>query len=132
MNIWGKVRTLWQKDDFAEIRASFNDYFADFEVKLPEKIMTKDQIEENGWSINYVILADEQDNKLCLDFFASHRMTDPIHARIREDGTFSSLATYSTTVGYDPQIKGDYERQKQALDEHNQRVTEILSKKGLI
>jgi hypothetical protein len=55
-----------------------------------------------GWAIWYLFGEDELGEYL--DYYASHRMTNDRHIRIREDGTEECLPTVSTMriISQDP------------------------------
>ncbi|GDZ96377.1 hypothetical protein PA905_49290 [Planktothrix agardhii CCAP 1459/11A] len=112
------------------ISDSFKEYFKGFDLEIPDPIPVKGKIQKGGWNVTYV-LNQGNDELTCLDFFAEHRMSSPSHVRILNDGTIVGLESYQESYSYDQNIEGDEERANKAMQEHNDRVSEILKAKGL-
>ncbi len=113
-----------------KIASKFKEYFAGYDLELPDPIPPKGQIDKNGWSITYVLHNDDTGSPY-LDFFAEHRLTSPKHVRIFHDGKLLGLETYQESYSYDPEIEGDEERAIKEMEEHNNRVSEALKLKGI-
>ncbi|WP_298509950.1 hypothetical protein [uncultured Kordia sp.] len=75
-------------------------------------------------------MKDENEN-VCLDFTAEHRMTNPRHCRISLNGEITHLEMYRECYGFDSDIPGDKEKQEKEYYAHNRKVSQILIKKGL-
>ncbi len=86
---------------------------------------------KSGWSITYIFDEDEQGKYL--DFYASHRMTNPRHCRIRENGELEGLPGYREMYSY-PENATEEEKKKAEEEyfRHNRKVGEELRRKGLI
>ena len=116
-----------------KIRETFKKYFGDG-VELPENIPAFGKFSDykyTDWDITYIFRTDENGKKY-LDFTADHRMTNPRHCRITEDGELIHLEMYKIDCGYDPKIEGDEEIKKQEYFEYNRNVSRILIEKGLL
>lgn len=114
-----------------KIRESFARYFESFDIQLPDPVPARGQIRQAGWSIQYVILPDEQ-GQPCLEFLASNRFTNSRHERILSSGQMLSLPSLEDDYSYDPDVPGDREAAGARLSAHNQAVMEDLKSKGLI
>jgi hypothetical protein len=70
----------------------FNQSFADWNIAVPPDAVGRrapGNVSRAGWSIVYRFGADAEGE--FLDYYASHRMTDDSHVRIREDGRVERL-----------------------------------------
>lgn len=85
------------------------------------------KIVESGWAIWYLFGSDERGEYL--DHYASHRMTDDRHVRIREDGTEECLPAISSFRVVSEDRREDARFEAEYL-EHNQRVGRMLEEKG--
>jgi hypothetical protein len=82
-----------------KIQESFESRFSNWEIKLPIQIIEEKingYIKKNGWLIQYCF--GKEMEKDYMDYYAEHRMTDPDHERIYEDGSTKSLSFYK--LGY--------------------------------
>ena len=80
-----------------------------------------------GWAIWYLFGSDERGGYL--DYYASHRMTDDRHVRLREDGPAEPLPTVETfRIGSQDPVE-DARLEAEYL-EHNHRVGRMLKEKG--
>ncbi|MFN7120329.1 MAG: hypothetical protein ACK4TA_26310 [Saprospiraceae bacterium] len=113
------------------IRAVFKDYFNNFSIELPEQIKTWGEIEGNaGWFIIYSLGYD--DNKIpCIYFSANHRLTNPRHFLINENGEYKSLEFYQEGFFYNPATEGDEEIKRQEYYIYNRRVGAIHRQNGV-
>jgi ribA/ribD-fused uncharacterized protein len=115
----------------AAIRSSFARYFEGFQIELPAAVLTwEDFHHDSGWSITYALGTTEA-GQPCLYVAADHRMTNPRHFRILEDGTLEHLPSAQEGFGYDPKVPGDQERSQQAYYQHNRRVGALQRLHGL-
>ena len=64
-----------------------------------------------------------------LDYYASHRMTDDRHVRLREDGPAEHLPTIHTFLVRSRNPEEDARLEAEYL-EHNRRVGRMLREKG--
>ena len=96
---------------------------------LPEHVRERKRgkIVASGWAIWYLFGEDERGEYL--DYYASHRMTDDRHVRIREDGSAEPLPTISTFRIVSGDRKEDARLEAEYLD-HNRRVGRMLEEKG--
>ena len=104
--------------------------FAPWGIALPpEDVEAKrrGKIVEGGWAIWHLFGEDERG--CYLDYYASHRLTDDRHVRIREDGPAEPLPTIRTfrIASQDP--REDTRLEAEYL-EHNRRVGRMLKEKG--
>jgi ribA/ribD-fused uncharacterized protein len=113
------------------IRVAFARYFEGFGIELPLQVQTWEDISHaSGWSITYA-LGRTADGLPCLYVAAVHRMTNPRHFLIREDGQIDSLDFYQEGFAYDPEVPGDHEVQQQRYFRHNQTVSALHRLNGL-
>jgi hypothetical protein len=71
----------------------FRDHFAPWSISIPPGHVGergREKIVEGGWAIWYLFGEDERGEYL--DYYASHRMTNDRHFRLREDGTEEYLS----------------------------------------
>lgn len=113
-----------------EIEEQFRRDFGPWGIALPPedvKGRRRGKILAAGWAIWYLSGTDEHGEYL--DYYASHRMTDDRHVRLREDGTGEDLpAVMGMRVVYrDP---GDDARLEAEYLEENRRVAQMLEEKG--
>ncbi len=113
-----------------KISETFARSFEYWDIHLPDPLPQKGTITEGGWTIDYVVLNDEN-GQPCLEYLASHRMTNTRHVRILSDGEEVNLPTLEDDYGYDPDVPGDREAAKARMRAHNQAVIEDLKAKGL-
>ena len=121
-------------DSLSLIRKAFKEYFNEPGIELPAQVElgVVRSLEDvgSGWDINYKLVKHE--DKLFLDFYASHRMTNSRHHRILENGEVIWLENF-WEFGL-PVYKDDPEREKREREEihrKNQEVKDILESKGL-
>jgi hypothetical protein len=121
--------------ELAYIRKSFKDYFNQPGIELPEhmEIGAVRSFEDagSGWDISFKLTME--DNRVFLDFYASHRMTNSRHNRILENGEVVELENF-WEFGF-PVYKDDPERENREREEiylMNQKVEDILRQKGLL
>lgn len=113
-----------------EIEARFQDTFAPWGITLPPdhvRERRRGKIVEAGWAIWYLFGSDERGEYL--DYYASHRMTNDRHIRIREDGAEEHLPTVSTMRITSQDPEEDARLAAEHLDE-NRRVARMLEGKG--
>ena len=116
-----------------KIRDFFEKTFSNWNIKFPD---TNDNgfITESGWLIQYCF--GEKNGEKYFDYYATHRMTDDDHIRIYEDGHTENLPTYWSSYLTDTpepeQIRSERLKKygKEAYEEHNKSVTDMLIKKG--
>ncbi|WP_159090954.1 hypothetical protein [Aquimarina aquimarini] len=114
-----------------EAKVNFADYFSESDINLPE-IMVINKVYDlgiGGWNIKTRIYGTQEN--YYIDFFAVHRMTNSRHERLKPDGKLEGLE-YLWEFGYqvyenDPERT---EREKQKRIKENDKVIEILKKKG--
>jgi hypothetical protein len=114
-----------------QIKEVFDKVFSRWEIKIPFKNLDEKIngfIQEKGWLIQYCF--GKEADKEYMDYFAEHRMTDPRHERIYEDGNTESLSYYQ--IGYriieDDPVQT--EKNKNEFYEHNKKVAQELLDKG--
>lgn len=113
-----------------KIESTFNDTFSHWEIRLPPSFHEhpkKGKIVQEGWAIWYLFGSDERGDYL--DYYASHRMTDDRHVRIRADGACDDLPTISDVRwrSEDPLEDARLEAEYHA---ENRTVASMLEEKG--
>ena len=112
------------------IKQKFEEMYSHWEIILPEddyKNKKRGFIQKNGWLIQYCF--GLEDDKNYMDIYAEHRMTDPAHERIYEDGDIKELSHYELgyTIDKDPKVT---QKNKIKFKEHNRKVAQELIEKG--
>ena len=112
------------------IETRFRLAFARWGIALPPEHVRerrRGKIVASGWAIWYLFGEDERGEYL--DYYASHRMTDDRHVRIRESGDSESLPAISAfrIVAPDPEENARLEAE---YLERNRRVERVLEEKG--
>ncbi len=114
----------------ASIEEEFNRTFANWEITLPPGAIESRQVGrilKRGWTIWY--LSGSDDESEYLDFYASHRMTDDRHVRLRSDGR----TEYLDSIRSMGRASKDPEENKRLAEEffaHNRKVHQMLEEKG--
>jgi hypothetical protein len=114
----------------SKIERSFRLTFYRWGIALPPEDVRerrRGKIVAARWAIWYLFGEDERGGYH--DYYASHRMTDDRHVRIREDGAEERLPTVSTFLIRSPDPTEDARREAEYL-EHNRRVGRLLEEKG--
>lgn len=78
------------------LRAAFAQNFEHWKITLPPEPLReglRGMIQSRGWTIRYRVAL--VDGALCLEYFASHRMTNDRLERIRADGQTELLGYFS-------------------------------------
>jgi hypothetical protein len=113
-----------------KIAAAFNADFAPWNIRLPRRDLAqrrRGRILRAGWAIWYLLGSDARGEYL--DYYASHRMTNDRHFRIRADGSREWLPAIregrfgSADPEEDARLEAEYHAE-------NQRVAEMLEAKG--
>ena len=112
------------------IEDRFSQTFSTWGIRLsPEDVAARrrGKIVKAGWCIWYLFASDETGDYL--DYYASHRMTDDEHVRIRYDGQVESLPTICSMrmMSDDPQEDKKLEAAHLA---ENRRIARLLEEKG--
>lgn len=108
--------------DFSKIKLKFEAQFEPWGIQLVAEALTpgaRGKIQQAGWTIEYLISADEKG--LYLDYYAAHRMTNDRHVRIRANGSVEDLPALG-----DFSFSGE----ESEFFERNRQVTEMLRAKG--
>src|SRR5262245_41724991 len=113
-----------------EIEKQFNAAFSNWNIRLPPEDVaqrSRGKIYQAGWVIWYLFGADESGEYL--DYYASHRMTNDRHVRIRADGSREALPTMQEfrQGSEDPQEDARLEAEYRSANRH---VAEMLRAKG--
>lgn len=110
----------------------FTQYFAPWSITLPAEALAERQagcIQQAGWTIQYQWGSDERGEYL--DFYATHRMTNDRHVRLRESGEVESLPSYQEHIIYPANAsQEEITRVERECYEHNRAVAELLRQKG--
>lgn len=108
----------------------FAEYFEPWRIRLTKRTLerrSRGHIQRAGWLIQYCFGKDERGE--FLDFYASHRMTNDRHVRIREDGSMELLPIISTWSRWsnDPV---ELKKIREELTARNREVERMLIAKG--
>lgn len=110
----------------------FNESFQRWEIRLPDDALISRQvgrIVKGGWAIWYLSGADATGEYL--DYYASHRMTDDRHIRIRTDGTREQLETIRGMFVIPKDASPEeIERLRQEHRARNRAIDQRLKEKG--
>ena len=112
------------------IEERFRRTFARWGISLPPEDVEarrRGKIVASGWAIWYLFGEDERG--AYLDYYASHRMTDDRHVRLREESPAEHLPTIRTFRIVSPDPVEDARLEAEHL-EHNRRVGRMLEEKG--
>ena len=112
------------------IEDRFSQTFSTWGFRLPPEDVAarrRGKIVKAGWSIWYLFGSDETGDYL--DYYASHRMTDDEHVRIRSDGQVESLPTISSIRICSDDPEEDKKLEAAYLAE-NRRIARLLEEKG--
>lgn len=113
------------------IRLSFARYFEGFGIELPDQLKPWDDFTHgSGWSITYA-LGYAEAGQPCIYISADHRMTNPRHFLIKEDGEMKTLSQFQEGYGYDPDTPGDEAASRAAYFHFNRRVAAQYRLHGL-
>ena len=132
----GRLRGLWARamgeggEVVDEIERVFNEMFEEWGIELPREDVAerrRGKITREGWAIWYVFGEDEGGE--FMDYYASHRMTNDRHVRIRAGGECEGLEALMDmrVASEDPEEDAGL---KAAFDAEQRRVGEILEAKG--
>jgi hypothetical protein len=113
------------------IKAQFDAEFREWKIRLPArdlKARRPGRIFKVGWAIAYVFGRDEQGEYL--DYYASHRMTEDDHIRLRDGICREALPVIFgwRIVSPDPEEDARWEAEHIAK---NREVARMLEAKGL-
>jgi hypothetical protein len=114
------------------IAKQFADTFASWNLQLPDQALTqraRGEIDASGWHISYLFGRDERGEYL--DYYASHRLADDSHVRIRANGDVEELPTIvSGYFGSDDPEEDD--RLREEYFARNRQIVEVLRRKGFL
>ena len=118
-------------DKLAQI---FEAYFGQWDIHLSaETLATRQpgQLQMAGWTIHYLFGSDERGEYL--DFYATHRMTNDRHVRIRASGETEMLPAFLDEICYPADATDEQRRQiEQEYRRHNIEVGDELRRKGFV
>lgn len=112
------------------IKQTFEEQYSEWDLVLPEKNFKNKKagfIQKNGWLVQYCF--GQEDNKEYMDIYAEHRMTNPCHIRIYDNGDIKELSHYQIAYAIDKDEKIT-QKNKAKLEEHNRKIAEELIEKG--
>jgi hypothetical protein len=115
------------------VAEAFNGYFADSGIRIaPEeaRVGTHLRIGGRGWRIAYRVDPDDGGFP-SLEFYATNRMTDDRHVRIRADGSLEKLEAIYESYAFDSKVPGSEEAARERYIRHNQAVARELRERGL-
>ena len=115
-----------------KIRQVFKEYFENFYIELPSVVKPWDEWEHenSGWSITYSLGHDDK-NIPCIFMAANHRMTNPRHFLINENGDYKSLAQYHESFSYNLDIVSDEEIKRQEYYKLNRKISSLHRLEGI-
>src|SRR4051794_7423194 len=110
------------------IAGGFNRFFAHWDIGIAPADVTPGAhrtIQASGWTTTYRV--DPDDAGLpCLEFYATHRMTNDRRHRIWADGHVEGLDAIWDMMIYDPRVPGSEEESRARYTAHNQKVAKEL------
>lgn len=112
------------------IEEQFNHHFARWKIRLPSEDVEHrriGQILHAGWVIWYLFGGDEKGDYL--DYYASHRMTNDRHVRLRDSAPAESLPAIEDFRIVSPDPEEDARREAEYFA-RNQEVARLLEEKG--
>ena len=130
LDIFLNIRYKYFMDKIENI---FEKTFSNWNIKFPEN-NENGYIANKGWLIQYCF--GEENGRKYFDYYATHRMTGDDHNRIYEDGQTDELpvywSSYLTDTPEPEPIRSERLKkyEKEAFEEHNKSVTEMLINKG--
>ena len=107
--------------------AVFNRFWKE---SLPHDIESRTQRGQfviEGWCVRY--LFGEDCNGKFLDYYATHRMTNDRHVRIRSDGTQEFLPALDTMRFHYEDPEEDARSERESIEKNN-RILKMLKEKG--
>lgn len=112
---------------WANVKQVFEQKYAAWNLILPLEqlqVPSLGTISNHGWTIHFRCVIDH--GEYCLEYFASHRMTNDTLNRIYTDGR-------EEVIGYCQEffLSGDAQAE-QAYFEHNQKFYEDVKQRGLL
>ncbi len=116
--------------DLPTIESAFNDSFAHWQIRLPAAAIADRQrgrIQQAGWLIWYMFATDERGEYL--DYYASHRLSDDLHVRLRADGRQEDLPAFQRRFVISRKRR-EAAQQEAEFYANNQLVAELLAAKG--
>ena len=116
--------------DLPAIESAFNDNFTHWQIRLPAAAIADRQrgrIQQAGWLIWYLFGADKRGEYL--DYYASHRLSDDRHVRLRADGRQEDLPAFQRRFFISPNRR-EAAQQEAEFYANNQLVAELLAAKG--
>lgn len=114
------------------IESCFNSIFSNWKISLPRDDCYNrrcGKLVKSGWVIFYLFGKD--DTGEYLDYYASHRMTDDSHARIRANGHYESLPSLLSFRLCSENPEEDAQLEAEFCAE-NERIDIMLKGKGFI
>jgi len=115
-----------------KIKECFEKRFSKLGINLPIEEYEKREngsIQLKGWIIKYCFGIENE--KEYMDYYANHRMTDPDHSRIYDDGTKVYLNNVRIGFKIVPDDPEQTKRNEDEMFEHNRKVGEELIKKRI-
>ena len=112
---------------------AFNAYFGRFGIRIePEDVIvgSRRTIGKDGWAITYRIDGDAA-GIACLEFYATHRMTNDRHVAISADGQLEHRDSIREMLIFDPKTPGSQEAAAEEFHTHNQAIAKQLQDRGL-
>jgi hypothetical protein len=115
-----------------KIRKVFKEYFEGFSIEFPDDVKIWDEWEHqnSGWSITYSLGYDDI-NIPCIYMAANHRMTNPRHFLINENGEYKSLAQYHESFSFNPDMIGDKDVKRQEYYRINRKISSLHKLEGI-
>ncbi len=118
------------KDRLAAMRKGWDDYFLGNGPTLPKPLPAKGRVTGGGWSATFVY--DDAGDRSTIEFLAEKSMEAPIHGRINADGSSETLDSYLDHFYVDPSLNETEADGRKRMQEHNNKLTRELRKKGLL
>jgi hypothetical protein len=118
--------------DIDRIREVFAEHFQPWGVTLPLRAAETREagaIHHRGWNIRFFFGSDDAGEYL--EYYATHRMTNDRHIRIRENGDVAPLRAIPQFYVFDSETPGGEERARKEYLEETTAIKAELEEVGL-
>jgi len=116
-----------------KIQDTFTKLFERTNLRLPEENLR----ERTPGSIPYgsgrvLFVFGKENGREYLEYYAHHRIGGDSHGKIFDDGMHVRLPALCSAVCFNPEIPGDEEKQRRAMEAEYRKTWEDLERKGLL
>ena len=116
-----------------KIQDTFTKLFERTNLRLPEENLRERRPGSIPWGSGRVLFVfGTEDGQEYLEYYAHHRIGGDVHGKIYGDGKHVSLPVLCSMICFDPEIPGDEEKTRCAMEEEYRKTWEDLEGKGLL